>query len=77
MFFKYIYESKNWLPYACILAVGYTLGFIVVAAIFLVFNSLVEVLKNNFAAIACYSFFTGPCALIVMPVIIVILGFMP
>lgn len=61
--------NKRWALKGLLLSVGYTVGFIAVAALFMVFNGAVEFLKNNIVGIVHYAFFTGPSLFIVIGII--------
>ena len=72
MFFKISYADK-WLLKGFLLSAIYTIAFIAVAALFIVFCGALDFLKNHILEIILYAFFTGPSIFIVLAIILLCL----
>ena len=83
MLLKYAISTNKWLLKGFLFAVGYIVAFIIIAILFLFFiglvslgfNGSIEFIKNNVLGIVFYAFFTGPCVLIIVPLLLVGLAY--
>lgn len=71
MLFKISYADK-WLLKGVLLSAIYTIAFIAVAALFIVFSGTLEFLRNHILGIVFYAFFTGPSILLIILAIILL-----
>lgn len=74
MFFKMSYADK-WLLKGFLLSAIYTIAFIVVAVLFIVFRGAIEFLKIHILGIVYYAFFTGPSIFIVLTIFLLCLAY--
>ena len=75
LFTKFSEMGNKWLLKSLLLTVGYLALFLVVATLFMVFSDAIDFLKSNILGIVCYSFFTAPCAFIVVAFFILCLAY--
>ena len=75
-FTKFSERENKWLLKSLLLTVGYLALFIVVATLFMAFSTTsIDFLRNHILGIVCYAFFTAPCAIIVVTVLIIGLAY--
>lgn len=67
---------EKWLKWGIILAFGYVAAFIALPSVCLAVSGALELLQNNILGIVYYSFYTGPCIIIILAVITLIMCFM-
>lgn len=79
LLFKYVEKTNKWTLKGFLLSLGYIVGFIIVAVLFLtiigVISGSLEFLKNNILGIILYAFFTGPSIFVVLAIFLLCLAY--
>ena len=68
-------HTDKWLLKGLLVSAIYTVAFIAVAALFMLFCNAFEFLKNNIFGIVLYAFFTGPSIFIVLAILLLCLAY--
>lgn len=64
---------EKWLSKGLLLAFGYIAAFIIIPTFYLLFQGAIDLLKNIILAIVYFAFFTGPCIIIILTIIALIM----